>query len=188
MVPSVVVALESFPLLPGGKIDVRALPAPDWSGAGEEEYVAPVDDIEIAVQGVFAEVLGRPADELSVLADFFSIGGTSLQAMKISTVLMDAVAVHVAANEIIRSPCVREVAGVVKQKKLLDGDGLEASFVVKNEWKDNSRPASSGQESLYMSYLMDPTALEVRAKMFWQLIKMLENIYTNILLNLFLFS
>jgi hypothetical protein len=38
---------------------------------------------------------------------------------------------------------------------------LEASFVIKNEWTDNRRPASSGQESLYMSYLMDPTALEV---------------------------
>ncbi|KAL4526180.1 hypothetical protein Ndes2437B_g07436 [Nannochloris sp. 'desiccata'] len=81
--------------------------------------------------------------------------------MQISTILMEAVTVHVAANEIIRAPCVREVAEVVKQKKLLDGDGLEASFVVKNEWKDNSRPASSGQESLYMSYLMDPTALEL---------------------------
>ena len=161
MVPSVVLALDAFPLLPGGKIDVKALPDPDWSGAGEEDYVAPADDIEIAVQRVFAQVLSRPAEELSVLADFFASGGTSLQAMQISTILVNVVGVHVAANEIIRAPCVRNVAGVVKEKKLLDGQGLGASFVVKNEWKDNRRPVSSGQESLYMSYLMDPTALEV---------------------------
>ena len=160
MVPSVVITLESFPLLPGGKIDVRALPAPDWSGAGEEEYVAPADDTEAAVQRVFAEVLRRPADELSVLADFFSLGGTSLQAMQISTLLADAVGVHIAANEIIRSPSVRQVAGLIKEKRV-DGQ-LEASFVVKNDWKDSRRPASSGQESLYLSYLLDPTSLEVR--------------------------
>ena len=60
MVPSVVVALESFPLMPNGKVDVRALPAPDWSGAGAEEYVAPAEDVEAAVQRVFAERAWSP--------------------------------------------------------------------------------------------------------------------------------
>ena len=119
--------MESFPLLPNGKVDVRALPAPDWSGAGAEEYVAPADDVEAAVQRVFADVLGRPAEELSVLADFFAAGGTSLQAMQVSTLLVEAAGAHVPANEIIRAPSVRQVAGVIKGKKLKDG-GLESGF------------------------------------------------------------
>ena len=160
MVPSVVVALESFPLMPNGKVDVRALPAPDWSGAGAEEYVAPADDVEAAVQRVFADVLGRPAEELSVLADFFAAGGTSLQAMQVSSLLVEAAGAHVPANEIIRAASVRQVAGVIKGKKLKDG-GLEADLVARNHWPDTRRPASSGQESLYMSYLLDPSALEV---------------------------
>ena len=80
MVPSVVVALEAFPLLPGGKIDVKALPPPNWAAAGAEEYVAPASELEATVQRIWHEVLGRPADEpLSVTADFFAAGGTSLQ-------------------------------------------------------------------------------------------------------------
>ena len=65
----------------------RACPAcPRLVGAGAEEYVAPADDVEAAVQRVFAAVLGRPAEELSVLADFFAAGGTSRQC-KSSTLL-----------------------------------------------------------------------------------------------------
>ena len=80
MVPSVVVALEAFPMLAGGKVDVKALPAPDWSAAGTKEYVAPATETEATVQRVWQEVLRRTEDKpLSVLADFFAAGGTSLQ-------------------------------------------------------------------------------------------------------------
>ena len=80
MVPSLVVALEAFPLLPNGKVDVKALPAPDWSAAGAGAYVAPASELEAAVQRVWQEVLGWPEGEpLSMTADFFAAGGTSLQ-------------------------------------------------------------------------------------------------------------
>ena len=80
MVPSVVVALDAFPLLPNGKVDVKALALPDWGAAGAEEYVAPASELEATVQQVWQEVLGRGEDQpLSVTADFFAAGGTSLQ-------------------------------------------------------------------------------------------------------------
>ncbi len=160
MVPSVVVALEAFPLLPGGKIDVRALPVPDWSGSGEEEYVGPADDAEAAVQRVFAEVLGRPADELSVLADFFAAGGTSLQVFRAVALLADQIGAHVPATDFISAPTVRQVAYVVKKKELLAG-GLDSDIVYAKDWPDKERPVSSGQESLYMAFLLNPASLEV---------------------------
>ena len=80
MVPNVVVALDAFPLLPNGKVDVKALPPPDWGAAESEEYVAPAGELESTVQRVWQEVLGRGEDQpLSVTADFFAAGGTSLQ-------------------------------------------------------------------------------------------------------------
>ncbi|KAL4522649.1 hypothetical protein Ndes2437A_g07409 [Nannochloris sp. 'desiccata'] len=160
MVPSVVVALESFPLLPGGKIDVRALPAPDWSGAGEEEYVAPVDDIEIAVQRVFAEVLGRPVEEVSVEADFYAAGGTSLQVFRAVALLADQIGVHVPATDFIATPTARQVAYIIKKKQRLAG-ALDLDIVYAKDWTDNERPVSSGQESLYMSFLLNPASLEL---------------------------
>jgi len=61
MVPSVVLALESFPLLPNGKVDVRGLPAPDWSGAGAEEYVGPANEVEATVQRLAGQPPPRQA-------------------------------------------------------------------------------------------------------------------------------
>ncbi len=78
MVPSAMVALDAFPLLPNGKVDAKSLPAPDWGAAGAEEYVAPSGEVEAVLQAVWTAVLGRN-EPLSVMADFFAAGGTSLQ-------------------------------------------------------------------------------------------------------------
>ena len=77
VVPSVIVPLERMPLLPNEKVDRKALPAPDWGAGAVQEYVAPASDLEAQLQAVFQDVLGQ--ERVSTQADFFSVGGTSLQ-------------------------------------------------------------------------------------------------------------
>jgi len=71
MVPSIVVPLDAMPRLPNGKISRSALPAPDWGAGMAGEYVAPASEL-------WQEVLGQ--ERISAQADFFTIGGNSLQA------------------------------------------------------------------------------------------------------------
>nr|APD71849.1 non-ribosomal peptide synthetase 2 [Streptomyces sp.] len=75
MVPSAVVPLDSLPVTAIGKVDRRALPAPEAGGAGGR---APATDAERLMCELFAEAVGVPA----VGADdgFFEIGGNSLLA------------------------------------------------------------------------------------------------------------
>ncbi len=82
-------ALESFPKLPSGKIDVKALPAPQWAAAGagsggeSSEYVAPADEVEAKLASIWEEVLGF--SNISAEADFFEeLAGTSLKVLQIS--------------------------------------------------------------------------------------------------------
>jgi acyl carrier protein len=159
MVPSVVLALESFPLLPGGKVDIKSLPAPDWSGVlGESvEYIAPTDDIESAVQSAFAEVLGRPAEDISMLSGFFALGGTSLQAMRLPALLAASVGVTLLASEIMAVSIARDIANLLKESKMQDFSGAVEPI----EWPDNRRQISSGQESLCLTCFANPDSLEV---------------------------
>jgi len=80
MVPSAFVVLESFPLTPNGKVNRRALPAPDLSSfAQENEYVPPRDRAEETLANIWSEILNLP--KIGVHDDFFDLGGHSLLAI-----------------------------------------------------------------------------------------------------------
>ena len=77
MVPNVVMLLAVMPLSPSGKVDRKALPEPAWGSMATEEYVAPVSELEAQLQAIFQNVLSQ--ERVSTQADFFTVGGTSLQ-------------------------------------------------------------------------------------------------------------
>jgi amino acid adenylation domain-containing protein len=82
MVPSAFVFLEAIPLTPNGKIDRRSLPAPfKTTESLVEGYVAPRNDVEAAMAGIWSAVLG--VTPVSVFADFFQLGGHSLLATRL---------------------------------------------------------------------------------------------------------
>ncbi|MGW5735027.1 MULTISPECIES: amino acid adenylation domain-containing protein [Streptomyces] len=81
MVPSAFVPLEALPLTAHGKVDRRALPAPDFAGkaAGREARTA----TEALLCGLFAEVLGL--ERVGVTDSFFELGGDSISSMQLSS-------------------------------------------------------------------------------------------------------
>ncbi|MBB3905712.1 phosphopantetheine-binding protein, partial [Methylobacterium brachythecii] len=83
MVPAHLVLLDTFPLTPNGKLDRRALPAPEAALAHQtgDDYVAPRNPTETALASIWAEVLGIP--NIGVTQNFFEKGGDSLQAIRV---------------------------------------------------------------------------------------------------------
>jgi acyl-coenzyme A synthetase/AMP-(fatty) acid ligase len=80
MVPSALMVLDAMPLTPNGKIDRKALPAPQRAGL-QEAYVAPRTATEETVMVVFREVLGR--NDFGITDNFFDLGGHSLMAARL---------------------------------------------------------------------------------------------------------
>ncbi|HEX8243109.1 MAG TPA: amino acid adenylation domain-containing protein, partial [Longimicrobium sp.] len=85
MIPSVFTVLEALPMTPGGKVDRRALPAPDAGAAQGDEnaFAAPATETEAAVGEIWREVLGL--ERVGATDDFFDLGGHSLKATRILT-------------------------------------------------------------------------------------------------------
>ena len=165
MVPSVVMALEAFPLLPNAKLDAKALPVPDWRGVGSEEYVGPSTEVEAMVQRAFSEVLGRPIEELSMLADFFSVGGTSLQVFRLVALLEKIGGVSVVPVSLIHTA--RTIHGLAQALSAMlvdDSDFATALAIDANHWLDSGRPLSFNQEQMWvLSRLGAPSAYNMPA-------------------------
>ena len=81
MIPASIVMLDSFPLLPNGKVDRQALPPPDFDTLYREQYVAPHTATQQAVQSIWAAVLG--VDNPGIHDNFFALGGHSLKVTQV---------------------------------------------------------------------------------------------------------
>ncbi|KRD28666.1 hypothetical protein ASE35_19385 [Lysobacter sp. Root916] len=83
MVPSAFVVLERFPLTPNGKVDRRALPAPEAVAGGDDDasYEAPVTPEELTLAAIWQQLLGAP--RIGRGDNFFDLGGHSLLATRL---------------------------------------------------------------------------------------------------------
>ncbi len=82
MTPAAFVALDRLPLSPNGKVDRRALPAPDFTARTETAagFVAPRDGLEERLAGIWRTVLGL--ERVGVRDNFFELGGDSLLGLR----------------------------------------------------------------------------------------------------------
>ena len=79
MVPAAVVVLDTLPSTVNGKLDTRALPAPDYQTT--DHYRAPTNAVEEILAGIYAQVLG--VERVGIDDSFFELGGDSILSMQV---------------------------------------------------------------------------------------------------------
>jgi thioesterase domain-containing protein/acyl carrier protein len=115
MIPSAFVTLEAMPLLANGKVNRRALPAPEQAlAAAERTYTAPRNDVEAALVEIWEELLG--VSPVGVTDNFFDLGGHSLLAVRMTARIQKQFGREIPLAKLFQGATVEYLAEVLGQR------------------------------------------------------------------------
>ncbi|BDI19846.1 hypothetical protein ANSO36C_56480 [Nostoc cf. commune SO-36] len=113
MVPWAIVILEALPFTPSGKVDRRALPAPDLHSQLSDKYVAPRSPNEELLAQIWAHVL--KVEQVGIYDNFFELGGHSLLATQLVSRIRNIFKVELPLRELFAAPTVAKLAHLIGQ-------------------------------------------------------------------------
>ena len=114
MVPSAFVLLDVLPLMPNGKVDRRALPAPDnVRQKPAEAFVAPRDELELQLAKIWEKLLG--VQNVGIKDNFFDLGGHSLLALRLLALMRKKFRNDLPLAILFQAPTVEQLAKIVSE-------------------------------------------------------------------------
>ncbi len=147
MVPTAFVVLDALPRTGNGKLDRRALPAPDLRSG---RFRAPVTSTERIVADTFAELLG--VARVGLDDNFFALGGNSLIATRIAARLGAALDTRVPVRMVFDAPTVAELASAVRTAAAPPGPRPGPRH------RPDRLPLSAAQRRMWFLNRYDPTS------------------------------
>ncbi|MBD2510596.1 non-ribosomal peptide synthase/polyketide synthase [Nostoc muscorum FACHB-395] len=152
MVPSAIAILESLPLTSNGKIDRRALPAPEPSSELSDKYVAPRTPLEEILALIWQEVL--KIELVGRYDNFFTLGGHSLLATQLVSRIRSSLKVELPLRSLFAAPTIAELAQLIQQLQQQDLE-LAAPPILRRT-NNAELPLSYAQQRLWFLDQFEP--------------------------------
>lgn len=153
MMPSAFVPLVQFPVTPNGKIDHKALPAPDVAGADSEtDFVAPRNPIEEILAGYWADLLQRPL--IGIHHNFFELGGHSLLATQLVSRIRRNLQVEIPVRQLFEQPTVAALAEKIEMVRREQDNVLKPR--IEPQIHEGDIPLSFAQQRLWLLDVLEP--------------------------------
>ncbi|KAK3815516.1 MAG: Non-ribosomal peptide synthetase module [Benniella sp.] len=149
MVPTAIVRLDALPINSNGKLDRKALPAPDSDAFARQIYEAPQGDVEITIAHIWAEILNL--DRVSRNDNFFALGGHSLLAVRLMNRLV-SLDVQMPLSTIFASPTLLSFAESAGQ---FMGKERSTYSTIHSIPRDEDLPLSFSQQRMWFLAQME---------------------------------
>ncbi|UJB13509.1 non-ribosomal peptide synthase/polyketide synthase [Xanthomonas translucens] len=166
MLPAAYVPLAALPLTANGKLDRRALPAPDADALATQAYVAPEDEREILLADLWHELLG--VERVGRYDNFFALGGHSLLAVRLISRIRTSLGLELPLATVFAQPRLADLA------QALDSVAASALPAIVPADRSQPLPLSFAQQRLWflaqldvqadLAYLM-PNGLRLRGRL-----------------------
>ncbi|NWO06484.1 MAG: amino acid adenylation domain-containing protein [Alteromonadaceae bacterium] len=131
MVPHDIIPLSTIPLNKNGKVDKTLLPKAN----GSCEIVEPQTALESQLRPLWAEVLGIDESKLSVRDDFFTLGGNSLKAVRLVSLIKETLSLPVATIQILEQGDIASLALLLSEAELNSEAGHQVKPDVVNRYQ-----------------------------------------------------
>ncbi len=141
MTPSFLIHMESLPLTANGKVDKKALPAPDSTAISDAAYMAPRNEQENILASIWQQLLGR--ERIGIQDHFFELGGHSLLAMRLQSAIRKQLQAEVPVKSIFSYPTIAGLSAYIQQQTKKVQQGITA------EEYTHPQPLSFAQERLW---------------------------------------
>ncbi|MBE2998654.1 amino acid adenylation domain-containing protein [Nocardiopsis sp. HNM0947] len=151
-VPAALVALDTLPLTPSGKLDRSSLPAPESPATGSR---APRTEREAALCTLFAEALGL--ETVGAEDDFFALGGHSLTASRLALRIRAELGLAVAVRDLFEFPSPASLAAEAREAGTGEG-GRTTAPVLRPRVRPPEVPLAPAQQRLWFVNRLDPSA------------------------------
>nr|WP_304413678.1 non-ribosomal peptide synthetase [Kutzneria sp. 744] len=147
MIPAAFVRVDEIPLTRNGKLDRRALPAPEVVSRG---YVPPATEEQRKIAAIWAETLG--VERVGLEDNYFELGGDSILSIRITSRLRAEFGVEVSPRVLFTAPTVAALAAALP--------GSSELTVIPAVPRDGELPLSYAQQRLWFLHQFDPDSTE----------------------------
>ncbi|MDZ8189167.1 MAG: amino acid adenylation domain-containing protein [Nostoc sp. ChiSLP02] len=151
MIPAAFVVLECFPLTNNGKVDYRALPAPNYTSV-RSNYVAPQNPTEKVIADIWSQVL--KVDNIGIDDNFFELGGHSLLATQVLSRIRQAFNQEIPIHLLFEFPTIVEFSKHIGITKTNNNNNLLIPLIEPRQQLEI--PLSFAQQRLWFLDQLQP--------------------------------
>ncbi len=131
MVPTFFIRLDKFPITMNGKLDRKALPAPQYT-SNTNSFVEPKNKLQEDIRIIYGDILGVDSQSISIDDDFFRLGGDSISSIQLVNRIRQKMNLHISVKDIFAYKTIRDlsnflsahcdVASIVAEQGRINGD------------------------------------------------------------------